>query len=1308
MPRSALLIILMFCPLASFGQNISVTFTGTGAATQVDSVKATNLTTNQSVTLPGNETLLLTTNTGIPVVSELANSGFVYPNPFSGTAIVSISVMKPQTVYLKIHNLFGQVVSETKAWVQSGNHEFDISIRTPGMYIVSFTTDQGTVSNKVICEDATGSVNTIQYRGVGSYDLHKAGFKTSQTGFSLGYTSGEIILYKCFSGIYTTVVTDSLISSKNYEVEFAACTDTDGKNYPIVKIGYQTWMAENLAYLPAVNSIFEYSNADPHYWVYGNKGSIVSEAKVQPNYSTYGVLYDWPTAMNGASGSTTIPSGVQGICPSGWHLPSSGEWKVLTDYLGVSAGGKTKETGTDHWLYANIGATNASGFTALPGGYVEPAWNMYLSLGYTAIFWSTTDSGGGDAGGLSQGRQTDGFGGGIHQRCGVSVRCIQDGPTAPTASFIVGTIRGTTTSTFHFDASTSTDLETSVADLEVRWDWDGDGIWDTGFGKTKTGSKQYASPCTYPVSLEVKDGDDFRDAETQTVVVIDGTFTDSRDGHEYPYLVIGTQTWMIENLAYLPAVSPSTAESLNSPIYYTYGYEGTSVSEAKVSDNYATYGVLYNWEAAKTACPSGWHLPSDVEWRTLTDFLGTVAGFKMMEAGTDHWLHGYIHATNASGFTALPGGHRFNYGNCGFSSRGETAYFWTATEVDASCAWNRILSGAPDIHVNNNFYKKSGFSVRCEKDGHTVPVASFSINPQSHSLTTIFQFDASGSNDLETPSPGLEVRWDWDGDGTWDTGYDTVKTDSHQFSEPGTYPVILEVKDGDGLVDTEIKTVTVSDSIFTDNRDGHEYVYTTIGTQTWMSENLAWLPQVSPSSRESGSLPFYYVHGYNGTNVIDAKTADKYGTYGVLYNWKAALTACPSGWHLPTDEEWKMLEINQGMSLLEADSDMWRYSGVVSGKLKEAGTIHWSSPNTGATNSSGFSALPGGSRSPGEIFDGTGITAGYWTASESTSYGAWLRILINDVDGVFRAGGYSRTYGYSVRCEKDGLTAPIARFSINPPIGATSTNYQFDASGSTDAETTSPGLEVRWDWDGDGIWDTDFKKLKTSSYQYPYPGDYSVMLEVRDEEGLVNTVVKTLTVSEGIFTDDRDGHQYVYGTIGTQTWMTENLAYLPQVSPSNTGSGTSGYYYVYGYEGTIVSAAKDRANYKTYGVLYNWEAAKTACPTGWHLPTDEEWKILEKNQGMEVGVKLKETGHEHWQGRGPNAEANNASGFTALPGGYRDYWGFNNLGSNAYFWSASDSDALNALSLDLHTGNVGVTRSSNNKDRGFSTRCLRD
>jgi uncharacterized protein (TIGR02145 family) len=166
----------------------------------------------------------------------------------------------------------------------------------------------------------------------------------------------------------------------------------DGKVYQTVVIGNQEWMAENLAYLPSVVGPGTGSNTTSYYYVYGYDGTNVTDAKATSNYTTYGVLYNWPAAMAGSASSNANPSGVQGVCPAGWHLPSGAEWKELTDYLGGKsvAGGKLKETGTTHWQSPNRGATNETGFTALPGGSRNNN-GTFDYIGYNGIWWSATE-----------------------------------------------------------------------------------------------------------------------------------------------------------------------------------------------------------------------------------------------------------------------------------------------------------------------------------------------------------------------------------------------------------------------------------------------------------------------------------------------------------------------------------------------------------------------------------------------------------------------------------------------------------------------------------------------------------------------------------------------------------------------------------------------------------------------------------------------------------------------------------------------------------------------------------------------------
>ena len=130
--------------------------------------------------------------------------------------------------------------------------------------------------------------------------------------------------------------------------------------------------------MPAVSQVTSGSSSEKHYYVFGYDGTSVGEAKATANYSNYGVLYNWTATINGSAGSDSNPSGVQGVCPSGWHLPSDAEWKEMEKTLGMTQdqADATGYRGTDQgsqiktsngWTNAGNG-TNSSGFSALPGG----------------------------------------------------------------------------------------------------------------------------------------------------------------------------------------------------------------------------------------------------------------------------------------------------------------------------------------------------------------------------------------------------------------------------------------------------------------------------------------------------------------------------------------------------------------------------------------------------------------------------------------------------------------------------------------------------------------------------------------------------------------------------------------------------------------------------------------------------------------------------------------------------------------------------------------------------------------------------
>jgi uncharacterized protein (TIGR02145 family) len=240
------------------------------------------------------------------------------------------------------------------------------------------------------------------------------------------------------AGEYTSVITD-LLPYTNYFLRayasnaagtsygeqisfmtlhsFGSVTDIEGNTYKTIQIGNQVWMAENLrttkyndgATIPLVTDNSTWAGlSTPAYCWFDNEQSLYA--------ATYGALYNYYAVETGK------------LCPTGWHVPSDAEWSELTSYLGGAsvAGGKMKETGTNHWTSPNSGATNESGFTAVPGG-IRYAEATFHGRGYVGFWWSSTAEN--DIGAWYRGldhAQAVVVRYEYYKRGGLSVRCLKD------------------------------------------------------------------------------------------------------------------------------------------------------------------------------------------------------------------------------------------------------------------------------------------------------------------------------------------------------------------------------------------------------------------------------------------------------------------------------------------------------------------------------------------------------------------------------------------------------------------------------------------------------------------------------------------------------------------------------------------------------------------------------------------------------------------------------------------------------------------------------------------------------------------
>ena len=271
----------------------------------------------------------------------------------------------------------------------------------------------GTVTSRGVCWNTTGNPSlqnslghTTDGSGTGSFISVITGLSDGVTYYVSAYATNEKGTSYGEIKIFETIDDPcDGITTINYE----------GQTYNIVGIADQCWMKENLNY--------ETGNS----WCYNENPT---------NCTTYGRLYDWATIMNGETSSNTVPSGVQGICPSGWHLPSDEEWKTLEMYLGMSQSeaNNTGWRGTDEgkklkstsgWDSGGNG-TDAVGFSALPGGNCDLGGH-FSGLGYFGDWWLATEYSSTRAWVRGLPYNTDKINrGNSYKEYGFSVRCVKD------------------------------------------------------------------------------------------------------------------------------------------------------------------------------------------------------------------------------------------------------------------------------------------------------------------------------------------------------------------------------------------------------------------------------------------------------------------------------------------------------------------------------------------------------------------------------------------------------------------------------------------------------------------------------------------------------------------------------------------------------------------------------------------------------------------------------------------------------------------------------------------------------------------
>jgi uncharacterized protein (TIGR02145 family) len=536
------------------------------------------------------------------------------------------------------------------------------------------------------------------------------------------------------------------------------------------------------------------------------------------------------------------------------------------------------------------------------------------------------------------------------------------------------------------------------------------------------------------------------------------------DDNVYQTVVIGTQTWMADNLRVSRYRNGTTIPNLADNTQWTNNTSGAFSYYNNNENNNYPYGKLYNWYAVNNAnqlCPAGWHVPTDAEWTTMATYLdeegyvnaegekidvggetpwGAVVGAKIMAKTTE----ANSVATNSSGFSGYLGGLRSSDGTP--SNLNFNAYWWSSTQSgDADAIIRYVFLFGPSItHYKSISNKKSGNSVRCVKD--LIPAAALTTldcanatnngtitqSSAASSVSSVISYTGGNGGTYAAQSisstgitgltASLSAGTLASGNGTLTytiTGTpNTSGTASFAISVGGQSCTLTRTVYGSGTVagitahtcgSTNVHNSLIPYGTMTD-QEGNQYRTIQIGNQTWMAENL----RTTKYRNGTNIIPINTNNTLWASNTTGAYCSHNNNTandcpYGKLYNWYAVNNAnqlCPTGWHVPTDAEWTTL-----ITFLGGES-------VAGGKMKSTGTQYWLI-NIDADNSSGFSGLPGDSRFNDGLFFSIGYFGYWWSSTESSTTNAWRRSLHYPEGYVYRSNNSPKKSGLSVRCLRD-------------------------------------------------------------------------------------------------------------------------------------------------------------------------------------------------------------------------------------------------------------------------------------------------
>lgn len=449
----------------------------------------------------------------------------------------------------------------------------------------------------------------------------------------------------------------------NPEIKYDTIIDSrDGKVYKTVKIGEQTWMAENLNYDPGQGG-----SGDAKYewsWCYDNEPR---------KCEVTGRLYTWAAAIDsvkmandaddpqecGYGKSCTFWTPVQGICPNGWHLPSIREWSDLEDAVGLPGKNLKSQTGWDN----DVDALNASGFSAIPAGWCRK--DIFASDGFIAYFWGSGGYYNDEAGHIKLYSHSVNWESYYSEKdYGYSVRCIKNEDVVVPP--------GSSSSSSVSSSSVSSSSRTKQAGAEPL---------------LEAAGEQFNPDIEY------------------------GTMTDPRDGKTYKTVKVGSATWMAENLNYAGnEIGVSTCFNDDDRFCELYGHfysrSAAMNSSSCAYKSSCDLGTGY----IQGICPDGWHIPTNKE---AQDLVNLASGHALPLMSAKGWKTGITPGTDTYGLSFVGTGCYCS--DDGFHSLGEYGRLWIY--YASSTQYYIVIRGSENEAEVWDYNDEECYNpVRCVKD----------------------------------------------------------------------------------------------------------------------------------------------------------------------------------------------------------------------------------------------------------------------------------------------------------------------------------------------------------------------------------------------------------------------------------------------------------------------------------------------------------------------------------------------------------------------------------------------------------------